>query len=125
MAKKFKIAQNPTFKAKVGIPRVGADDIEVEFEYKFLPRKQLAEMYDSWRAESSKLEVNDDTNLSDLTAFEVDLQVQQLKEILVGWNFDDEFNEDNIRALVETSVGATKAIIAGFQESYSKSKLGN
>lgn len=125
MAKKFKIAQNPTFKQTVAVPRIGGESVQIEFEYKFIPRKELAGLYDSWREAAEGLEVNEDSKLIDLTEFEIKLQVQQLKDILVGWNFEDEFNDENIQALVEMSVHATQAIIAGFQEAYSKAKLGN
>ena len=125
MAKKFKIAQNPTFKAQVSIPRVGGDAIEVEFEYKFLPRKSLASLYESWREKASEIDVNEDSKLTELTDYEIALQMSQLKDILVGWNFDDEFNDENIQAVVEMSVHATQAIINSFQEAYSKAKAGN
>lgn len=125
MAKKFRIAQNATFKQVVKIPRIGGEPVEVEFEYKFIPRKELAALYDAWRDQASAIEVDEDSKLSDLTDFEIGLQVRQLKDILVGWNFEDEFNDENIQAVVEMSVHATQAIISGFQEAYSKAKVGN
>lgn len=125
MAKKFKIAQNPTFKADVKIPRIGGSSDVISFEYKFIPRKELADMYDSWRDKAASLEVTEESKLSDLTEFEIDLQTQQLLDIVTGWGFDDEFNEENVRLLVESCAAAPAAIIDGFQNAYVKAKEGN
>lgn len=125
MAKKFKIANNPTFKSKVSIPRVGGDEIEVEFEFKYLTRKELAKVYDGWQEKLKDLNITDDTTLSELTDIEVELQIKQLKDIVQGWDFEDEFNDDNIEQLVETSVFAAKTVIEAYQEAYMKAKVGN
>jgi hypothetical protein len=125
MAKRFKIAQNPTFKAKVELPRIGEDAIPVTFEFKYMTRNKLAEMYESWRQTALSLNLPEDATFSDLTTCEIDLQVKQISDIIVGWDFDDEFNEDNIRALVDSGLSPTKAIIAAFQEAYTKAQVGN
>lgn len=125
MAKKFKIANNPTFKSKVSIPRVGGDEIQVEFEFKYLTRKELAKVYDGWQEKLTDLNITDDTTLSELTDIEVELQIKQLKDIVQGWDFEDEFNDDNIEQLVETSVFAAKTVIEAYQEAYMKAKVGN
>lgn len=127
MAKKFSIAQNPTFKAKVSIPRIGGADIEVEFEYKFIPRKQLAAVFEGWQEgfDHIKASLTEESKLTELSDLEIELQVEQLKDILVGWGFDDEFNDENIRAVVELSAQATQAIVDGFHSAYTKGKLGN
>ena len=125
MAKKFKIANNPTFKSKVSIPRVGGEAIEVEFEFKYLTRKELAKVYEGWQEKLTDLNITDDTTLSELTDIEVELQIKQLKDIVQGWDFEDEFNDDNIEQLVETSVFAAKTVIEAYQEAYMKAKVGN
>lgn len=127
MAKKFSIAQNPTFKAKVDIPRIGGEPISVEMEYKFIPRKELASVFQSWQEgfENIKENITEESKLTEMSDLEIELQVEQLKDILVGWGFDDEFNDDNIRAVVELSAQATQAIVDGFHAAYTKSKVGN
>lgn len=125
MAKKFKIANNPSFKSKVSIPRVGGDEIEVEFEFKYLTRKELAKVYEGWQEKLTDLNITDDTTLTELTDIEVELQIKQLKDIVHGWDFEDEFNDDNIEQLVETSVFAAKTVIEAYQEAYMKAKVGN
>lgn len=125
MAKKFKIEQNPTFNAKVEIPRIGGESIEVGFEFKFLPRKKLASLYEDWQARFSEFEINEETTLSELTDMEISLQIDQIKDVVIGWDFEDEFNDENIEALVATSVHAAKAVIERYQDVYREAKLGN
>lgn len=124
MSKKFKIKQNPTFKAKVVIPVVGGDGVETEFEFKYLTRKELAAMYDKWSDEAKKLTFEDVT-LAELTEQEMKLQVMQIKDIVCGWDIEDEFNDENIEGLVNISINIVKAITDVYQKSYVESKLGN
>lgn len=124
MSKKFKIKQNPTFKAKVVIPVVGGDGVETEFEFKYLTRKELAAMYDKWSDEAKKLTFEDVT-LAELTDQEMDLQVMQIKDIVCGWDIEDEFNDENIEGLVNISINIVKAITDVYQKAYVESKLGN
>lgn len=124
--KKFKIMQNPTFKSKVSIPRIGGEPIEVEFEFKYLSRKELAKVYDSWQEELAKLYKEDSVStLTESADLEIEFQVMQLKDIIVGWDFDDEFSDENISALVEASFLSGKSIVETYQEAYTKAKLGN
>ena len=124
MSKKFKIKQNPTFKAKVVIPVVGGDGVETEFEFKYLTRKELAAMYDKWSEEAQKLTFEDVT-LAELTDQEMKLQVMQIKDIVCGWDIEDEFNDENIEGLVNISINIVKAITDVYQKAYVESKLGN
>lgn len=124
MSKKFKIKQNPTFKAKVVIPVVGEDGVETEFEFKYLTRKELAAMYDKWSDEAKELTFEDVT-LAELTDQEMKLQVMQIKDIVCGWDIEDEFNDENIEGLVNISINIVKAITDVYQKAYVESKLGN
>lgn len=125
---KFKIAQNPTFKADVRIPRVGGEPVKVGFEFKYLDRIALSEMFDGWnkaRDELAKRVKDESLTWKDATAAEIELQVQQIKDITVGWAFDDEFSDESIAALVRTSIDAPAAVIEAYQASYHASRLGN
>lgn len=53
MAKKFSIAQAPTFESSVEIPRLGGESIKVPFTFKYLDREALADLYSSWGSGSS------------------------------------------------------------------------
>ena len=125
---KIKIAQNPKFTAVVQIPRIGAEPVPVEFQFRYQDRVALAEMFDQWNkardawAEKAKEE---GVSWKDATDAEIKLQADQLKDIVVGWDLDDEFSDDAILYLVRTCTGAPKAVIDAFQNAYSPARLGN
>lgn len=131
MAKTFKIQQNPTFKETVKIPRVGGEPLEVEFEYKYLTRKELAVLQDDWNKSTKEMiekwtKAEDaERSLEEMSEDEITHNVKQLKDIVVGWNFSDEFNDENIRALVEATLHTTDSIVNAYYEAYAKAKVGN
>lgn len=125
---KIKIAQNPTFNAEVKIPRIGGDPVPVDFQFRYMDRVTLAEMFDRWNkardawAEKAQKE---GVGWKEATAGEIDLQAGQLKEIIVGWGLADKFGDEAIVDLVRTCTGAPKAVIDAFQSAYSPARLGN
>lgn len=127
---KFKIAQNPTFKADVDIPRVGGTTIKVPFEFKYRDRKELAVLFAGWQ-ESVKEDQErlrskgDDLTLVDITDSHIERQVEQVSQLVSGWGFDDKLTPESIRALVETSAGAGDAIVEAYQKAFSSARLGN
>ena len=131
MAKTFKIQQNPTFKETVKIPRVGGEPLEVVFEYKYLTRKELAVLQDDWNKSTKEMiekwtKAEDaERSLEEMSEDEINHNVKQLKDIVVGWNFSDEFNDENIRALVEATLHTTDSIVNAYYEAYAKAKVGN
>ena len=131
MSKSFKIQQNPTFKETVKIPRVGGEPLEVVFEYKYLTRKELAVLQDDWNKATKEMiekwtEAEDaERSLEEMSEDEITHNVKQLKDIVVGWNFSDEFNDENIRALVDATLHTTDSIVKAYYEAYAKAKVGN
>jgi hypothetical protein len=127
---KFKIAQNPTFKADVDIPRVGGTTIKVPFEFKYRDRKELAKLFAGWQ-ESAKEDQErfkakgDDLTLIEITDSHVERQVEQVTQLVTGWGFEDKLNPESIRALMETSAGAGDAIVDAYQKAFSAARLGN
>lgn len=127
---KFKIAQNPTFKADVDIPRVGGTTIKVPFEFKYRDRKELAMLFAGWQ-ESAKQDQErfkakgDDLTLIEITDSHVERQVEQVTQLVTGWGFEDKLSPESIRALVETSAGAGDAIVDAYQKAFSAARLGN
>lgn len=125
---KIKIAQDPTFSAVVQIPRIGAEPVPVEFQFRYLDRVALAEMFDQWNkardAWAAKAQ-EEGVSWKDATTAEIKLQADQLKDIVVGWDLDDEFSDDAILDLVRTCTGAPKAVIDAYQAAYSPARLGN
>jgi Phage tail assembly chaperone len=110
---KFKIAQNATFKAEVDIPRVGGTVINVPFEFKYRGRTELAALFAGWTQQLKDDQASfegkgDDLTLVDITSADIERQIAQVQDLVVGWGFDDELGPESIRALVETSQGAGK-----------------
>lgn len=133
MAKSFKMQMNPTFKAPVKIPRIGGDPIDVTFTFKVIDRRGLAAMFDKWKKENIELieqaqeasESGKEFTMTEWAEREIELQIQQVKDITVGWGFSDEFNDENIEALVTTSVSVTDAILEQYNEAYTRARSGN
>lgn len=126
MAKSFKIAVNPTFTAMVDIPRVGGDDIAVKFVFKSMNRLQLAALFTKWqKAQQDLIDSGADFTLEEWAEKEAALQVVQVKDITSGWGFDDEFNDENIEALVLTAIDVTTAITDAYGEAYTRARKGN
>lgn len=128
MAKSFKIKTNPTFSAKVSIPRVGGDPIEVPFTFAVKNRKELAKLFANWQKEREELHEKgtaEKYDLEDWADKEIALQVKQVKDVVVGWGFEDQFTDENIEELVTTVISVTDAIIDCYNEAYTKARVGN
>lgn len=125
---KIKISQNPTFRANVAIPRVGADPVSVEFEFKYMDRLALAAHFDKWNAardEHAKKVQEDDMTWQEATGAEIALQVGQLKDIVASWAFDEKLSDESLTALVTTCIGAPQAVLEAYQTAYQPARLGN
>lgn len=126
----FKIAQEPTFKKDVAIPRIGGDPVLVPFEFKYRDRAELAELFTGWQERSARDQESfkargDDVTLVEVTNSQMALEFDQVKDLVVGWAFDDVFNDDAIRALLRTSIGAGKAVIDAYQAAFRAAREGN
>ena len=122
---KFKIAQNPTFTSEVSIPRVGGDPIEVKFTFRVVDRTELALIYDKWRDATKDMLELDSPSYAQLAEADITTQVQQIKDIVVGWGFEDEFNDESIRALCNTCTGAASVIVERYNAAYSENRSKN
>ena len=125
---KIKISQNPTFKTKVAIPRVGADPVSVEFEFKYMDRLALAAYFDKWNAardDHAKKVQEDDLSWKEATGAEIALQAGQLKDIIESWGFDEKLSDESLIALVTTCIGAPQAVLSAYQGAYQPARLGN
>lgn len=133
MAKSFKIQFNPTFKSTVKIPRVGGEPLDVTFTFKAKDRRELAKIFDKWKKENLELIAEANEAASGGTAFtlenwadrEIALQIEQIKDIVEGWGFSDEFSDENIEALIATSVSVTDVILEQYNEAYTRARSGN
>lgn len=102
--------------------------MKVDFEFKYMDRTELAEMFGRWnkaRAELNAKSIEDGMSWEKVTASEIALQVEQIKEVVTGWSFDDKFTGEAVAALVTTCVGAPQAVIDAYQSAYDPARLGN
>lgn len=124
----FKIAQNATFKAEVEIPRVGFDSIKVEIEFKYRDRTELSKYFDKWNAARDdliKASIKDGASWEAATAGQLALEVGQMKEIVVGWGFDEELTDESLMELASTCLGAPAAVLDAYQNAYAVARRGN
>lgn len=124
MAAKFKIDPNPTFKAEVLIPRIGGDPVPVNFTFKVLTRSELAAIYAQWFKRENEIQDMHWEELVAKTEAMIELDVTKIKDITVAWGWDEEFNDQNIRRMVETTAHASQAVVDVYQESYSEVRRG-
>lgn len=124
---KFKIQQNPTFKATVSIPRVGGDPVEVDFTFRTVGRKELAAIYDKWSETSRQLldVPEEDFTFKNIAQADIEAQLEQIKDIVVGWGFEDEYNDENIVALCDTCTQAAQAIVEAYRVAYAENRSKN
>ena len=61
----------------------------------------------------------------DVAQFVIDYEVPQLKSIIVGWDIEEEFNDDNLRSLVEAGSEYPAAIVNGYLAAYDRAREGN
>lgn len=104
----FKLAPNPTFRAKVTIPTPGdAPDGVIEFEFR---HKTLGEMK-RYAAELQAPGVDD---------------AGKLAEIIVGWSgVEEEYSRESLGKLIDNFPAATTAIVAGYVRELAGARLGN
>ena len=97
---KIKIAQNPTFKAPVLIPIVGDEPEQIEFTFKYRDREELAALFDAWNLKRREIRetLGETPTLSEIVAADTEQQVQQIKDLVLGWGFDDKFDDQSIKA---------------------------
>lgn len=124
---KISIQQNPTFKVDVEIPRIGDKPVKVPFVFAYLNRDELAEFADDSLQNGKELRglIEKEGTIRELSGVSEDFQVGQLQQIVKGWGFDDELNEENIRALVRSYAAVPDAIVMAYQESYNQARKGN
>jgi hypothetical protein len=104
MSKKFKLDPNPTFDAAVQVPVHGKGTESVRFTFKHMTKDELAEV---------------SASAKDMT------EVESIKAVTVGWELEDEFNDENILRLIQNYQGAGKAIISTYLDEIRQARMGN
>ena len=126
MAKSLKsFAPTPVFdaKAQITVPGKGAQSLGVKF--KFHDRKamrdlgrQVDELAKESRSEEGRLS---DEQYDDLNEKQADL----LQKVMVGWEFEDEFNRENLMDFLDTYTMGFGELITAFFRSHSEAKAKN
>lgn len=124
---KIRIAQSPTFKAMVLIPIVGSEPEKIEFTFKYRDRLELAALFDEWNTnrDQARAALGEKPTYSQIVAADTEQQSQQIKDLVVGWGFDDKFDDKSILALVKSCQGAAEAVVEAYQGAYKLARLGN
>lgn len=124
---KFKIAQAPTFLGAVMIPVVGQEPVKVEFTFKYRNRIELAALFDEWnqRRKDGQERFGEKPTVSEIIAVDTENQMQQIKDLVVGWEFDDKFDDESIKVLVTSCHGTTEAVVDAYQAAFAKARTGN
>lgn len=124
---KFKIAQAPTFLGAVMIPVVGQEPVKVECTFKYRNRIELAALFDEWnqRRKDGQERFGENPTVSEIIAVDTENQMRQIKDLVVGWEFDDKFDDESIKALVTSCHGTTEAVVDAYQAAFAKARTGN
>ncbi|WP_223535608.1 phage tail assembly chaperone [Pseudomonas sp. GL-B-16] len=125
---KFSIAPKPTFTVDVAIPQVGSKPAMVPFTFKYRDRTALAELFDSWKEKAEAIGERfkgAEPTLTEITAAEVEQGVDQIKDLVVSWGFNDKLNDESITALVKSCIGVSDAVVKAYSEAFGKARLGN
>lgn len=126
MAKKFSITQAPTFVGNVPVPRIGGEAVDVPFTFRYMDREALADLYSSWGERHRDLAKRaDELKLPEYTSEQIIIQVEQIKEVVEAWGFDEPFDDLHIRALVASARSVPEAILAAYARAYDEARLGN
>lgn len=126
MAKSLKsFAPSPVFdaKAQITVPGKGAQALGVKF--RFHDRKamrdlgrEVDELANDARSEGGAIT---DEQYDELTQKQANL----LMKVLAGWEFEDEFNQDNLVEFLETYSMGFSDLITAFFRSHSEAKAKN
>lgn len=115
----------------VKAPTPFGDPVDVKFHVLFKTKTELAEMEASYYAQVDQLmaELNGTDKLEELIVQsckkDIDLQVSRLTTLATGWDLDDDFNEANVRRLVDRIPTIGLLLFEAYSEKYRKERRGN
>lgn len=128
MAAKFKIEQNPTFEAKVGIHRAGGEKIEVGMTFKYRTRTEAAELSEKWKQSGEDLAKQFEGKEADLPALvsaQIRLEVERILDVVEAWEFEDPVSEESVRLLLNGGKAIHDAITKAYFDGLDPARLGN
>lgn len=101
---KLKLIAEPTFKAMVGVPIPGGDDVPVEMTFKHRTRSDLIEWSKS---------INDRP------------LAEAFMEMVTGWELTDAFTKENVGTFLENYGGAFQATVRCYSHELLRARMGN
>jgi hypothetical protein len=100
---KLSFKAKPTFVAKVEIPRAGDDALVGMFTFKH----RMKSDFDEW----VKTKIMDD--------------VAGILDMVEGWDFEEPFNPESVKALIEHHMSAAYVITETYIKELTQARLGN
>lgn len=130
MAGKFKIDQDPTFSVPVSIDRAGGKKIDVGFTFKYRTQKEVAAMLEAWDERRKKageaLEGRAESlSMEERVGLKIGVEAQEVADLVLSWDFDDEFGDASIQRLLVSVVTAIDSIKKAYFEGLNPARLGN
>lgn len=104
MATKLKLIADPTFKSDVGIPVAGAEPVDVAFTFKHRTKDALDEFVASRAGKTD---------------------VESFMDMVVAWDFEDEFNKESVALLLQNRIGVALATYRKYVDELVSAKLKN
>lgn len=101
----LKLSVDPTFRAKVGIPRAGQSVVTIGCTFKYKSREELI----AWQEEVASMQIHD-----------------AVKTVLVDWSdVELPFSDDAFAMLVDAYPGAALAMYRKYLDEVTGAKAGN
>lgn len=101
---KLALTASPTFKSPVAIPVPGKKPVPVEFIFKGRTKSEFQAFVEALRD-------RDDVDV--------------ILDIASGWELDDAFDKDSISKMLDSYIGAARAIIDTYLLELTSARLGN
>lgn len=101
---KLSLTASPTFKANVLIPVPGKKPVPVEFVFKGRTKKEFQAFIESIRDRED---------------------AEVILDIASGWELEDAFARESVEQLLDTYIGAARAVIETYINELTSARLGN
>jgi hypothetical protein len=101
---KLRIDPAPTFNADVDVPVAGGASVPVQMTFRHRTRDELDEFI------KGRANKTDD---------------QSFMDMVVGWDFEDEFSEENVRRLLQKRIGVALATFHKYIDELTKAREKN
>jgi hypothetical protein len=110
---KLQLGKSPVnFKQEVSFLRLDGEEVTIEISYKYRTRSQYAELLDEILepVEQKKSKKDEVLKVAEMLKQQDVSTVEFMLKIADGWDLEDEFNKENLTALLNEFPSAAKAI---------------